>query len=71
MTEKEIHSLREIVQYNWRDEYRDFLDTFELEYFSSNDALEDWIEVCEKTPNFKTHIFYHLMVVRNSSVMKG
>jgi hypothetical protein len=66
LTEGEIDSLREIIQYMWKDEYRDFLETFDLETPWSDETYVDWRKVCESSENFRNHMFYHLLVLKST-----
>lgn len=59
------NSLIKIIEYNWENEGRNFEETFEMS-ISSQDTLEEWIEICELSSNkfMCEHIFYHLMKVK-------
>ncbi len=60
--------LEALIDYCWKDELRDFEETFETT-FGSNDTLEEWIEWIDlqSNPNkelMQNHIFYHLMKLK-------
>lgn len=61
---KILKSLENIIEYNWKDEMKDFCESFEIE-IQSQDSLEDWIETCEKSKTMMKHIFYDLMIIKN------
>lgn len=58
-----MNSLQTIVDYNWKDEWRDFQETFNVEVPQEVD-LKQWIARCDNNNLWNTHIFYHLMVLK-------
>ena len=56
-----IEHIEKIILYNWKDELRNFEETYGVE-IQSQDDLQSWITVCEA--NDWNHIFYTLMVLK-------
>ena len=65
MTKELKENLYQLIQYNWDNERINFEETFEMS-ISSQDSLEEWIEVCDISSNkfMCQHIFYHLMKLK-------
>lgn len=67
LTKREIDSLQQVIQYLWKDEYRDFIETFEIEPPFSDDSYSSWIERCENSSEIlRNHIFYHLLILQQT-----
>ena len=62
-SEELLNSLQAIVDYNWKDECRNFQETFNVEVPQEMD-LKQWIARCDNNHLWNTHIFYHLMVLK-------
>lgn len=56
-------SLEEIIDYNWKDELRNFEEVYEVEVHSPV-SLVLWIDRYHKE-KWTSHIFYHLMILRS------
>ena len=60
--------LEKLIEYTWKDEYRDFMETFEV-HIQSQDEIMPWIVICDSTEGergeqMRNHIFYSLMKLR-------
>jgi len=63
-------NLIELVEYNWADERKNFEESFDTN-ISSQDTLEEWIEICESDKYMMNHIFYHLMKIKQYLINKS
>lgn len=63
-----LESLEQIIDYNWKDELRNFEETFEID-FPRDTSVEDMLKVVQLNKNMKNHIFYHLLVLK-SQILK-
>lgn len=57
-------SLKKLVNYNWEEEMKHFMETYDI-HIQSQDNLEEWIKICEEK-NYINHIFYNLMILKSA-----
>lgn len=62
---KICESLDKVIEHAWEREYPLFVERHELNGFSSQDTLEDFITMCEEQ-NLTNDIAYHVAILKHT-----
>ena len=56
------NSLRNLIDYNWKDELTNFEETFDVEV--KDETTDYWIKKCQ-SESMTDHIFYSLLILKS------